>query len=361
MRTIKVTLKDHPYPIVIGRNIFPQLGKYLHGLGLGESALIITSPNIRKLHGDMLINSLSQSRINASFLEVPDGEKSKSAVMAMKLLERIVRADVGKGVFLIAFGGGVIGDLTGFVASIYKRGIPYVQVPTTLLAQIDSAIGGKVAIDLSVGKNLVGAYHQPKIVFSDVSVLSTLDVRQLRNGLAEAIKYGIIADKDLFEFIERNDIKLLSRDLNSLEELVDACSRIKASIVIKDEKETKNLRTILNFGHTLGHAIEAAGKYQIYQHGEAIALGMRMAAEISKRLGMIEDRDAFLINKLLTAVGLPTKLAKISQEDILSHMQHDKKFIKGKNRFVLVPKIGSVKIVEGVSPAIIKAAIKRFS
>jgi len=197
----------------------------------------------------------------------------------------------------------VIGDLAGYVAASFRRGIPYVQVPTTFLAQIDSAIGGKVGIDLPCGKNLVGAFYQPKLVFSDVACLSTLPVRQVRNGLSEAIKYGIIDDAPLFAFIEKHHKALLKADVKKMTELVERCSRIKAKIVAADEKETKGIRSFLNFGHTLGHAIEAAGGYDRFQHGEAIALGMRMAAEISVRSKLLSASQAERINHLIRRIA----------------------------------------------------------
>ena len=280
--------------------------------------------------------------------------------MAMGLIEQIARYDVDRKIFIISLGGGVIGDLAGFVAAVYKRGVPYVQMPTTLLAQIDSAIGGKVAIDLSVGKNLAGAFYHPKLVFSDVDFLTTLDKRQIRNGLAEAVKYGVILDSRLFVYLEKNYARFLSLDKQVLTKVVEACSKIKAEVVSKDERETKGLRMVLNFGHTLGHALENAGGYDQYHHGEAVALGMRMAAHISCKKGFFKISEVERLNGLLSSIGLPETFKGVSQDKILAAMRHDKKFVAGKNRFVLARRIGSVEIVSGISTSLIQEAIRKY-
>lgn len=360
MKTINVSLKENSYRIFIGQNTLGKLGAYLKTLRLGKDAVVITTSNIRRLHGKALVAGLERNGFSVKVFEVPDGERSKSAKYAFKLMEQIARYDILKNVFIVAFGGGVIGDLAGYVAAAYKRGIPYVQVPTTFLAQIDSAIGGKVAIDLPVGKNLVGAFHQPKVVWSDVALLTTLSRRQLRNGMAEAVKYGVIADQRLFYYLFRNYNMVLDADKKVLEEVVVQCSHIKTNVVLKDEKETKGIRTILNFGHTVGHAIEAAGGFSYYHHGEAIALGMRVAADISCQMRIFNNADAALLNTLLTNIGLPQVIQKVKTQDILRLMQHDKKFVAGRNRFVLAQRIGKVKVVEGVKTDVITSAIRRY-
>ncbi len=358
-KTVKLSLAQNSYPIVIGARSLSQIGSRLKTLKMGRDAVIITNPVIKKHYGTIISRSLKQEGISAKFIEVPAGEKSKTAFYAHKIIEKIVAHDVFKKIFIIALGGGVVGDLAGYVAAIYKRGIPYVQVPTTLLAQVDSSIGGKVAIDLPSGKNLVGAFYQPRLVFSDVAVLATLDKRQIIGGFSEVIKYGIIKDKDLFAYLEKNCEKLKKLDDSSLNHVVAVCSRIKADVVASDEKETKGLRTILNFGHTVGHAIEAAAAYDQYQHGEAVALGMRVVTDISLALKMISARNAVRINQLLSAFELPEKFGGISLPRLMTIMQNDKKFITGKNRFVLVSRIGTVKVKEGIPLPVIRAAIKK--
>jgi len=360
MKIVRLALKNNPYKIVIGHNILPKLGAQLKKMNIGHDAVIITNPVVKKYYGQAIETSLKRAGFSVRFFQVPDGERSKSVKAAHDLLNRIASYDAMKQIFVIVLGGGVIGDLAGYVASVYKRGVPYVQVPTSFLAQIDSAIGGKVAVDLSVGKNLVGAYYHPKIVWSDTRVLATLDQRQLRNGLAEVVKYGVIYDRKFFNYVQVNYKKVLSCDPKVLTAIVTRCSQIKANIVARDEKETKSIRTILNFGHTIGHAIETASGFNRYQHGEAIALGMRVACAISFRLKMIGIVEANQILQLLTDIGLPQEIKSVSLRDILSIMQHDKKFIRGKNRFVLVSRIGTVKVVEGVPLHIVEESIKRY-
>ena len=358
IKSIKVSLKQNPYPILIGTNILSKVGRYLKELKTGEDAVIITNPIIQRNHGKALISSLKKEGFSVKIIAIPSGEQAKSAQQAFKIIEKVARYDVMKKIFIIAFGGGVVGDLTGYVASAYKRGIPYVQIPTTFLAQIDSAIGGKVAIDLPVGKNLVGSYYHPKLVFSDVAVLKTLNVRQIRNGLAEAVKYGVIYDQQLFKFIENNFNRILKLDFKALLKVVSRSSEIKTAVVESDEKETKGIRTILNFGHTVGHAIEAAAEYHDYHHGEAIALGMRVAAEISYQLKLMKRKEVLRLNQLLTNIGLPKRIKKVNLRKILSMMRHDKKFISRKNRFVLSTGLGHVKIVENIPMSVIVDAIK---
>ncbi len=357
MKVIPVSLKENSYKIMIGRHMLSHLGRTLRSLHVGKDAVIITHPVIDRWHGRKIVRALQNDGFQVKVFTVPEGEKSKSARTAFQLMGKIARYDVKRKLFIIALGGGVIGDLAGYVAAAYRRGIPYIQVPTTFLAQIDSAIGGKVAIDLPVGKNLVGAFYQPKLVWSDVAVLSTLSRRQMRNGLAEAVKYGVIRDRKLFDYLEKNHKKLLSYDLSALEQVVMRCSQIKANIVIADEKETKGLRTILNFGHTIGHAIETASHYSNFQHGEAVAMGMRVALEISQKLGYIHPSLSFTVVKLLSAIGLPTQIKGVKISSILRTMAHDKKFKAGKNRFVLATKIGQVKVAEGVPLEIVRQSI----
>lgn len=361
MSTVHVRLKNNSYPIVIGSGILARLPGVLRSLKIGCDAVIITDNSVARIYGKKVEVVLKAKGFGVKTFAVPAGEKSKSASVAMELVEKIARYDVNKGIFVIALGGGVVGDLAGFVAAIYKRGVPYIQLPTTLLAQIDSAIGGKVAIDLSVGKNLTGAFYQPRLVFSDVKFLTTLDQRQIKNGLAEAVKYGVIVDRKLFEYLEKNYAKFLSLDPRVLTKVVEDCSRIKAGVVSKDEKETKGLRVILNFGHTLGHALENAGRYDQYHHGEAVALGMRMAAYISCRKGMFTAQEAGRLNQLLSNIGLPEKFKGVTQAKILAAMSHDKKFIAGKNRFVLARRIGSVQVVSGIALPLIEEAIRTYS
>ncbi|MFP4472250.1 MAG: 3-dehydroquinate synthase [Candidatus Omnitrophota bacterium] len=362
MRPIKIEFQpdQQSYPIMIGHGILSELAAEIKRQNIGTDAVIVTNPVIHQHHGAELSSALRDAGFGVGFLDVPSGESSKSAECAFDLIRRIAEEYAGKNVFIIAFGGGVVGDLAGYVAAAYRRGIPYVQVPTTLLAQIDSAMGGKVAVDLPFGKNLVGAFYHPRLVYTDVDLLRTLDLRQIRNGLSEAVKYGVICDKNLFAFIEANADALLRLEQKPLTETVYLCSRIKASIVSRDERESQGLRTILNFGHTIGHAVEASSAYEPYQHGEAVALGMRAAAEISLLCGMIPEDDARRLNDLLTRLGLPEKIKGMPLDTLLEPMRHDKKFHTGRNRFVLMNALGSVKIVEDVPEEAIRRAVSKY-
>lgn len=277
--------------------------------------------------------------------------------IALSVIKDISRYDRNRTIFIVAFGGGVIGDLAGFVASVYKRGIPYIQIPTTLLAQIDSSIGGKTGLDLETGKNLIGVFYQPRLVLSDVNLLKTLRLRQRRSGLAEAIKYGIIKDKSLLNFIENNYADLLCAKEKKLEFIIRRCSQIKAEIVAKDEKEKRNIRTILNFGHTFAHAIEAATRYKRYNHGEAVGFGILCAADLSLRLGLLRENLYCRIVKIISNVGLPKKIRGVSLEKIIAAHYRDKKFLGKKNRFVLIKNIGHAIIKENIPLGLIKSVL----
>ncbi|PIP19829.1 MAG: 3-dehydroquinate synthase [Candidatus Omnitrophica bacterium CG08_land_8_20_14_0_20_41_16] len=367
MYTLKLNLKARSYNIIIGSGIISALGKYLSRLNFAKDAYIITNRLIKRHYGRALTDSLANYGFNYKFKIIPDTEKSKDIKIAALVINDLAKFALKKRPFIIALGGGVVGDLSGFVASIYKRGIPYIQVPTTLLAQVDSSIGGKTAIDLSEGKNLVGAFYQPGLVLSDIALLKTLNRRQLSNGLAEAIKYGVIKDRGLFVYLEKKYKNIIKREEGALEYIVTACAKIKAGIVSLDEREEKGLRTALNFGHTIGHAIEAASGFNKYNHGEAVALGMLVASEISVKLNLIQDSLLKRIESLIGNAGLPVRILerprkyRIFVEGILSKYYQDKKFIGSKNRFVLLSGLGRTKIVKAIPLRIIRWAIeKRF-
>ncbi len=359
MTRVKVRLKDRSYDILIGRKLLKKTGAILKNLKIGRDAVVITNKRLLSLYGRPLETALRLYEFTVRFEIVPDSEKAKSNAIAAKLINRISAYDKRKEIFIIAFGGGVIGDSAGFVAAVYKRGVPYIQFPTTLVAQVDSAIGGKVALDLPIAKNLVGAFYQPKIVLSDTSLIKTLPLRQVRNGLAEVIKYGVIKNGELFAFLETNYKKILKYDLKALEYIVLRSSKIKANVVSKDELDRKGLRATLNYGHTIGHAIETASGYSNrYNHGEAIAIGMVVAARIASLLGLMKTIEADRIEKLLEKVGLPTRIKGLRFSDIYDSHLHDKKFIHGKNRFILPTKIGRVKVAENVPDDIIRNVLK---
>lgn len=358
MKIVRVDLKENPYSIVVGSGILEALPGAVKKLDIGMDALIITNPKVGKLYGRELTAAFSKAGFSVKVFEVEDSERAKSMQVAMRLIGAITRYAADKKPFIVALGGGVVGDLAGFVAAVYKRGIPFVQVPTTLLAQIDSSIGGKVAVDLPEGKNLVGAFYQPRLVWSDVALLTSLSDRQVRNGLAEAVKYGVIGDAKLFTFLEKNSELLLERDEKALTRVVQDCSAIKAAVVKADEKETKGIRTILNFGHTVGHAVEAACGYDKYQHGEAIALGMRAVCRMSLAGKLLSAREALRIEMLLSQMGLPQQIEGAKWPKILQAMKFDKKFAGKKNRFVLAKGIGRAVVAESVPVEFVAAIVK---
>lgn len=358
MEIIKLNLKGKSYNIIVGFNILNSLPKFIDKLDMGTDTYIITNATIRNKYGMRLERILKSSGYSVRFKNIPDTEEGKSLKIATSVIEDMASYDKGRRIFVIAFGGGVVGDLAGFAASIYKRGIPYIQIPTTLLAQVDSSIGGKTAVDLVEAKNLVGAFYQPQLVLSDVEFLESLGPRQIRSGLAEVIKYAIIKDREFFSFLEQRYKDALSLNPGVLKFIVSCCSKIKSRIVGIDEREEKGLRTILNFGHTVGHAIEAAARYKTYTHGEAVALGMLVSSRISRNLKFINDEIYCRIENLIKAVGLPLHIKKLSLNSIIDAHYRDKKFIGRRNRFVLIQGLGRTKIVENVPLAIIKEAIK---
>lgn len=357
MHKVRVNLGKRSYAIVIGSGIFYQLGAYLKKMDIGSDAFVITNAFLKNNYGGRLSQVLSANGFSCHFKLVADSEKTKSIEIASLVIKELAKFDQKKRVFIIAFGGGVIGDLAGFVASVYKRGISYVQIPTTLLAQVDSAIGGKTAVDLDLGKNLVGAFYQPRLVFSEVNFLKSLVIMQVRCGMAEVIKYAVIKDRELFNFLEHKYQEIMQRNPATLETIINTCSRIKASIVAQDEKEALGLRSILNFGHTIGHAIEAAGGYKGYNHGQAISLGMIVAVNLSNKLGLINTELVLRIRNLIKLYGLPIKIEGVSVAKIIQAHYHDKKFSGKENKFVLIKSIGKPKIVHNIKLDLIKEAI----
>lgn len=361
MHKLKVKLKKRSYDILVGNNILRFLGGYVRKLNPGKDAYIITNAFLKKRYGRAISSALKKSAISFRFGLVADTEKSKSIETASRVIREITAYDRNKRLFIIAFGGGVVGDLAGFIASVYKRGIAYLQVPTTLLAQVDSAIGGKTAVDLSEGKNLLGAFYQPRLVLSDVALLKTLDKKQLAAGLAEVIKYAAIKDPALFSYLEKHLKDIFALKPAALEFVVARCSRIKADIVSRDEKEEKGLRTMLNFGHTIGHAIEAAGNYRGYNHGQAVALGMLAACSIARRIGLAKGSCREKLESLIKSSGLPLKIRGVSPARIIRAHYRDKKFIGSRNKFVLIKDIGQCRIKTNIPLKLIREAIRERS
>jgi len=359
MKTIRITTQQRSYKILITKDIRLDLPGELKRLDLGETAVVVTFPNLKNAFGPKVKQALTAAGKKTVFLTVPDTEKSKNAAHALGLCAKIAAAAKGGDVFLVALGGGVVGDLAGFVASIYKRGIAIIQVPTSLLAQIDSSIGGKTAIDASWGKNMLGAFYQPRCVAADISFLKSLPKRQLLAGLAEAVKYALIKDKDLFTFYRKSGGRILKREPRALEEMVARCAAIKARVVEKDEFDKKDIRIILNFGHTFAHAFETASRYKL-SHGEAVSLGMACAADTSQALGLLKKNDHERILALMASLGLPLYCRqKMAWSQIRQAMAYDKKHKKGKRRFVMLKGIGKTCIVEDISEELLRGMIQK--
>jgi 3-dehydroquinate synthase len=343
VRIVKVPLGNRSYDIKIGPGLIHKLGTECARLKLGQRCAIITDTNVGRQYAKPAYNALVQAGFEPSLVIVPAGETAKSLKSVHSCYDRLASHRLERKSFIVALGGGVVGDLAGFVAATYLRGIPFVQVPTTLLAHVDSSVGGKTGVNLKAGKNLVGAFHQPRLVLCDLEALATLPAREFRAGLAEIIKYGIIYDAALFARLERDLPKLLRRESKKLGEVIARCCEIKADVVGQDETES-GLRAILNFGHTIGHGLEAISSYGKYLHGEAISIGQVAAAKLSTALAGLPEKDAARIMELFQRAGLPTevKLNTSQRPKLLAAMKLDKKVSNGEIKFVLAKKIGQV-------------------
>jgi 3-dehydroquinate synthase len=324
---------------------------------LGARCAIISDRNVAPLYGRKAETSLARTGFETTLITVPAGETAKSFKTVQSCYDQLAAKRLERKSFIVALGGGVVGDLAGFVAATYLRGVAFVQVPTTLLAQVDSSVGGKVGVNLRAGKNLVGSFYQPRLVLCDLNTLGTLPVRELRAGLAEVIKYGIIYDVALFKRLERDLPKLLRRNVDTLSAVVARCCEIKAEVVRQDETES-GLRAILNFGHTLGHALEAISHYGKYLHGEAISIGQVAAAGLSKQVLGFPEEHAGRITRLLEQAGLPiaAKLSRPQQAQLLNAMKLDKKVSRGEVKFVLAERIGKVQFGCSVPQALVEKA-----
>ena len=355
MKKLSVNLGSRSYEVAIGSGLLAQAGRYLNGLGLGPQVVIITNPEVRRLHGQKLEESLATAGLSAITLEVAEGEEQKSLETAGWVYNELSRLSAERSTPILALGGGVIGDLAGFVAATYMRGVPLVQLPTTLLAQVDSSIGGKVAVNHGQLKNNIGAFYQPRLVLSNTSALKTLPAREFANGLAEVIKSAVIGDGNLFAFLEANLDSIKGQEGEALEEIVFRSARIKAAVVEKDETD-QGLRNVLNFGHTVGHGIETASGFMI-GHGAAVAIGMLAAAAVSQRLGLFGEDELARLKALIHAAGLPTEVSGGKVKDILAAMRHDKKIQGGRMRLVLPRAIGDVIISDEAELSLVEEVL----
>jgi 3-dehydroquinate synthase len=356
MERVDVDLGAKSYKIHIGENILAKLGDKVRGLVPGDRLLLVTNPTVRELCGEMVVNGLVQAGYEVTVAEVPDGEQYKTPEMALRLYDSAFDARLDRQCGIVALGGGVIGDLAGFVAATFMRGVHFIQVPTTLLAQVDSSVGGKVAVNHPRGKNIIGSFYQPRLVFGDIGVLRSLPEREFRAGMAEVIKYGIIWDTDFFNFLEHNQDRIKSMETRALEHIVKASCYIKARVVEQDETE-QGLRAILNLGHTFGHAFEALTHYREYVHGEAVAIGMVSAARVAAKMGLLKTAETERIEALIKAFGLPVNFTGLSVEDIIESMYHDKKVLAGKIRFIIPDAIGRAKILPDVPAETIREVL----
>jgi 3-dehydroquinate synthase len=356
MQTVTVALGERSYTIHIGQGALDEVGQVLAQLPVTKKALVVTQPAIAAAYGDRVLQSLRAQGFAAETFEVLDAEEAKSLGWLERLYDRAVELRLDRRSPMIALGGGVVGDLAGFAAATYMRGVPFVQIPTTLLAQVDSSIGGKTAINHPRGKNLIGAFYQPRLVLIDVDTLQTLSGRELRSGLAEVVKYGVIAKPDLFELLEGCTAEGLRQDGALLTRVIRDCCQIKAEVVAADEHET-GIRAILNFGHTFGHAIEAAGGFSTYTHGEAVAIGMVWATDLSQRMGLCQPELLARVKRLLQSLGLPIAL-KARLEGIRETILLDKKAVAGRLRFITVERLGQVSIRDDVPSQLVGEIIE---
>ena len=347
-KLVQVGLGERSYPILIEKGLFGRIGPDLKQRNIAKCYAVISDDHVASLYGGSLLKSLREAGLPAEMITFPRGEESKNLGTLAFLASELARAAFDRKDGLIALGGGVTGDLTGFLASVYMRGIPFVQVPTTLLAQVDSSVGGKTGVDIPEGKNLVGTFYQPRAVYIDPEVLRTLPQQELLGGLAEVIKYGVIADADFFSFLEEHRQRILELDEKVIPGMIARCCEIKAWVVARDEREG-DLRRILNFGHTIGHAIEAASDFTLI-HGLAVAMGMAAIAELAVRTGHLPRHDATRLTKMLNDFGMPNAIpAHLDRQRIKSYLQTDKKTVGGRVFFVLPTAIGKVVITDQVA------------
>jgi 3-dehydroquinate synthase len=352
---IDVRVDSGASSILIGEGLADQLGTILDAAGVGAKRFIVSSPAVWKHHGEAIERAVGA----AAIILIPDGERHKNLQTAARIFEPLIRGEADRGSAIVAVGGGVVGDVAGFAAATYLRGITLAHVPTTLLAQVDSSIGGKVGVNHPLGKNLIGAFHQPSVVVTDPMLLRTLPRREFRSGLYEVVKYGMIASRDLFERLVRDTRAIFARDaIVLLPAIVESC-RIKANVVGADEREA-GPRRVLNFGHTVGHALEAVSNYRRFRHGEAIAFGMLAAADLAVERGALADADRGALASLITKLGpLPT-VTDLQVAQVLEIIRRDKKVVNGRLHFVLCTAIGSTAVVDDVTEAEIAGALGRL-
>ncbi len=355
MKKINVGLGRNRYEIYVGAGLLPRTGHWLKKKGFSGKLVVITDTVVMERYGDALTQGLARDGFRVTTLQVPDGEEQKSLETAGRLYQELTDAYAERSTPVLALGGGGVGDLAGFVAATYMRGVPLVQVPTTLLAQVDSSIGGKVAVDHGRLKNKIGAFYQPELVIADTDTLRTLPEIELASGLAEIIKSAAIRDKELFTFLEHNLDKVKALQGRVLEEVVYRTAKIKARIVKQDERDL-GIRSILNYGHTIGHAIESVSEFGV-GHGRAVAIGMVTAARISREMGALSEAEVVRLTRIIEQAGLPTEMPALDRAGIVEAIRHDKKVQDDKVRFILLKSIGDAFITDGVSLSLVEKVL----
>jgi len=353
---IDVNLGSRSYRIVVAAGALATAGPRLRELSVGTRAALVSDAPVARLYGKTVMASLESAGFTVATIEVPEGEVAKTITTAQHCWNELLAAGLDRTSTVLALGGGAVGDVAGFAAATYMRGINFVQLPTTVLAQVDASIGGKTAIDHPLGKNMIGAFHQPRLVVVDPAVARTLPEREFRSGLAEVAKHGIVLEAEYFAELERDVKRLLTRELGVLERIIGGSCRLKASVVERDERESE-LRHVLNYGHTIGHALEAATGYARFAHGEAVSLGIVAEARLARRLGIADDETVARQERLLEALGLPIRAGALDVEPVVGAIARDKKAKDGRVPFVLAPRIGAFRLVYDVPVADVRAVI----
>ena len=360
MDEVVVGLGERRYPIRIGSNCAAQLGDGVRdALPRCDRLLVVSDPEIARLHASPVLDSLRGAGFLVELLEIPEGEVYKTVATTERIWDHLITRGYTRQSAAVALGGGVVGDVTGFAAAAYMRGIEFVQVPTTLLAMVDSSVGGKTGVNHPRAKNVIGAFWQPRLVFMDMAFLETLPPEEFRSGFAEVIKHGVIRDADYFAFLEERLDAIFALDHEALAHTVKVSCEIKSAVVAADEREG-GLRAILNFGHTLGHALEALGGYGGLRHGEAVAVGMVGAARIAERMGLTSEETGARLRKLVARSGLPSRFPDLGVDSVLDRLKSDKKVRDGRVRFVLPTRIGDVVIRDDVPRGIIADTIREM-
>jgi 3-dehydroquinate synthase len=359
MANVAIDLGKYSYDIEIGAASWCQLGDWIATKQFSKQALLVSDDHVGPLYGEPIIQLLLEQGIRATLSLIPEGEQSKNLQQAEALYTQAIKLGLDRNSVIIALGGGVIGDLAGFVAATYLRGVPFIQIPTSLLAQVDSSVGGKVAVDHPLGKNLIGAFYQPQHVHINLAVLKTLAPRQFAAGMAEVIKYGLLADTLLFTYLEEHYQAILAQDEAALAWLIHRCCEIKSKFVSADERE-QGIRIALNLGHTIGHAVEAASCFH-YLHGEAVAIGLVGICYISELLGLIDKKTTERLTAMLHTYGLPLAAPGFKQDELISYMHRDKKSFDGTIRWILLSGIGQWTIKEELPASLIAAALARLT